>query len=176
MLNFSARFNLWVIPNSDCNSIHNASQVPDVLQNTIKATKLFSSSGTYGADCPDYVKTIEYYNYSCDSRDRMMKMKLKYAASHFGGDGTNMKSKIKTYVKKNSHWKHCRRELYTKVEANLTMDCINFINASTDKGPKKRRSLKAKYELAGYYYYYQANHLIGTYKDVSCSVTQTIVR
>ena len=92
---------------------------------------------------------------------------------------TNMnmnKDENKTYVKKNSHWKHCRRELYTKVEANLTMDCINFINASTDKGPKKRRSLKAKYELAGYYYYYQANHLIGTYKDVSCSVTQTIVR
>lgn len=165
---------LWVIQPADCNTIANTSQDPSILANNGKATKLFGSSGTY-TECPDYVKRIEYSTYPSDP-NRKMKMKLKYAASHFGGDGTNMKSKIKTYKKKNSKWKHTRRELYTEVQANCTTDCMNFFPQNAPKGPKKRRSLKAKYENAGFYYYYQALHLVGTYKDLSSSVTNTIVQ
>lgn len=167
---------LWALPNADCSIISQVNQNPDDLQYHIKATKLFGNSGTYGNECLDYAKETDYLSYGT-SPERKIKMKLKYNASHFGGDVTNMRSKIKTYKKKNSKWRSCRRELETTVQGSLSTACLTFNPYSSTK-VKKRRSLKASWYINGYgyYYYYHINTLIGTYKDNTSGITATIVK
>ncbi|MBK8846868.1 MAG: hypothetical protein IPO27_10130 [Bacteroidetes bacterium] len=141
---------LWTISNANCNTILSTSQDPALLQNTPNAT-LQKSKPPHPNGCLTEVREIGYHPYSCNSKDRFFKAKIKYVlnADESGSIpldwkySQKFKGKVTAYRKKNNKWKRARTILFVKVEIARTYDCQDIESILPDEnGPKQRSKLK----------------------------------
>ncbi|MBS1765717.1 MAG: hypothetical protein JSS90_12210 [Bacteroidetes bacterium] len=158
--------NIYGVTNSDCNLLAQLQANPaGVAANngaaTANSSKVIMFPTTNGSECNQWGGKSNWHPYSSDK-------KYKWTASFkfLPWSSTNIKGKIKSYKKKNGHWKKYR----TGVEVHITGIYYDYQcsqNSTYDKDKAKRRKkLKAKiinwgekdqYKSGDPNYYFRAN-------------------
>ncbi|HRA60745.1 MAG TPA: hypothetical protein PLG30_14110, partial [Bacteroidia bacterium] len=150
---------MWVLPNATCNDIPGLSNDPAVLANTPQVKTIHG-----GFPLNDCKNNWRHHGLEPYDSNKQLKWKLKFTATHWGGDGTKAYAKTVSYKKKaNGKWKNFKTNLLVKSSGNWTTNCADF-TAYSEQKTKRRNRLKAPAYDGGFYRYHKIGEAHGYYE------------